>query len=161
MIVGVTGHQDLGGPVGFAWVRRALADQVAQCHPTSGLTCLAAGADQVFADVLDAAGIPFEVVVPCTGYEDSFASLEARSAFESLLQHGRHVVRLPYPAPSEEAFFAAGRYIVAHCELLFAVWNGLPARGLGGTGDVVAYAVAAHRPWIHIDPRDRSIHVHK
>ena len=35
---------------------------------------------------------------------------------------------------------AAGKSIVDSCEMLIAIWDGKPARGLGGTGDVVRYA---------------------
>jgi hypothetical protein len=34
----------------------------------------------------------------------------------------------------------------ARAEVLIAVWDGLPARGLGGTADVVAYAKQCGRP---------------
>lgn len=161
MIVGVTGHQDLGAPHEVAWVRRALTEQVAGCAPTSGLTSLAAGADQVFAEALVASRIPLDVVVPCAGYEDAFTDRDARGRYESLLARARRVVRLAYPAPSEKAYFAAGQYVVTHCDVLLAVWNGLPARGLGGTGDVVGFAVASRRPWIHIDSQRRVIRDHR
>ncbi|MGW4103078.1 hypothetical protein [Streptomyces sp. NPDC004976] len=40
----------------------------------------------------------------------------------------------------EQAYLGAGRWIVDHCDRLIAVWDGRPARGLGGTGNVVANA---------------------
>jgi hypothetical protein len=46
----------------------------------------------------------------------------------------------------------AGRATVAHCDLLIAVWDGLKARGHGGTGEVVELAVARGRPIAHIPP---------
>jgi polyphosphate kinase 2 (PPK2 family) len=49
-------------------------------------------------------------------------------------------VKLP-PAPThEDAYLAAGRWIVDHADRLVAVWDGRPARGRGGTAEVVAYA---------------------
>lgn len=47
---------------------------------------------------------------------------------------------LPFSEPSEEAFYAAGKAVVDACDWLIAVWDGEPARGLGGSADVVAYA---------------------
>jgi len=47
---------------------------------------------------------------------------------------------LAFREPSEEAFFAAGKAVVDACDWLIAVWDGEPARGLGGSADVVAYA---------------------
>ena len=67
------------------------------------------------------------------------------------MQHG------PFPGPSEQAFLEAGKYIVTHCELLFAVWNALPARGVGGTADIVMFAKSVNRPWIHIKPGERTV----
>jgi hypothetical protein len=40
-----------------------------------------------------------------------------------------------------------GKVVVDRAEVLIAVWDGLPARGLGGTADVVAYAGSAGCPW--------------
>jgi hypothetical protein len=47
---------------------------------------------------------------------------------------------LPFEEPSEKAFFEAGKRIVDWADLLVAVWDGGPARGFGGTADVVRYA---------------------
>ncbi len=40
---------------------------------------------------------------------------------------------------------------------MMAVWDGEPAQGLGGTGDVVDYALARRKPVIHIDPIKRRV----
>ncbi len=42
-----------------------------------------------------------------------------------------------------DAYVMTGRATVAHCDLLIAVWDGLPPRGRGGTAEVVELAVAA------------------
>ena len=160
MIVGVTGHQNLGDATAVEWVRDTLAIRVSQ-HPVSrGLSSLAIGADQLFVEGLQLAHIPYEVVIPCEGYETTFADEVARGRYERLLHAAAKVHQLPFDSPSEEAFFAAGRWIVAHCDLLIAVWNGLPARGLGGTADVVAVARAERRPWMHINPTTRVVEEH-
>jgi len=39
--------------------------------------------------------------------------------------------------------------MVLRCDRLFAVWNGAPGRP-GGTGSVVARAVAAGKPVLHL-----------
>lgn len=154
MIVGVTGHQDLGGAV--AWVRQVLADQIAREDATLGLTSLALGTDQLFAEVLLDRGVPYEAIIPSAGYEKTFVS-SARAHFEYLLAQAMRVDRLPYGEPTEASFFAAGRVVVSRCSLLLAVWDGEPARGLGGTGDVVELARQQGRRWIHINPQQRSI----
>jgi hypothetical protein len=47
---------------------------------------------------------------------------------------------MPYSAPGEEAFWAAGKRVVELSDEIFAVWDGRKAGGLGGTADVVAFA---------------------
>jgi hypothetical protein len=43
-----------------------------------------------------------------------------------------------------------GRATVAHCDILIAVWDGLPARGRGGTGEVVQLALTRGTAIIHV-----------
>jgi transposase-like protein len=71
---------------------------------------------------------------------------------KQLLAHAAAVDTLDYPEPDEEAFFAAGKQVVEQSELLFAVWNGRPAAGLGGTADVVKHATDSGIPVVHINP---------
>lgn len=49
------------------------------------------------------------------------------------------------------AYEAAGRFVVRHCDLLIAVWDGKPSNGRGGTAEVVHYAATLGVPvwWIH------------
>ena len=41
--------------------------------------------------------------------------------------------------------------MVEHADVLIAVWDGRPARGMGGTADAVAYARQRGVPvlWVH------------
>lgn len=157
MIVGITGHQDIGDTAAVSWVRRELEIQLRNCDVTLGLSSLALGADQLFVDVLRALHVPFEAVIPSAEYEETFTSPSARSMYRSHLAAARRVHCLPFTRPSEEAFYAAGKWIVEHCDLLLAVWNGLPARGLGGTADVVRVAMDLSRAWVRIDPNQRTV----
>jgi hypothetical protein len=154
---GITGHQDLGDADTTRWIREALLLEISRRPVDLGLTSLAAGADQLFTETLLAAGIPYEVVLPSARYEDAFSDDDARARFHSLLARARRVHQLPFATPGEEAYFEAGKWIVSRCDLLFAVWNGLPARGLGGTGDVVKYAQSVGRSILHIDPTARTV----
>ena len=54
--------------------------------------------------------------------------------------------------PSEAAFLAAGRLVVERSDVLAAVWDGKPARGSGGTADVVDYAKELRREVVVIWP---------
>jgi len=122
-----------------------------------GFTSLARGADQLFAEILLRRKIPFVVVVPSAGYETTFEVNVDRERFEILCAAAVRLVRLDFPAPTEAAFLAAGRRVVDEAEMVFAIWNGLPAAGTGGTGDVVAYALAQGKRLIHLDPWTRKV----
>ncbi|MGA1984145.1 MAG: hypothetical protein ABSG84_16980 [Acidobacteriaceae bacterium] len=49
------------------------------------------------------------------------------------------------------AYEAVGRFVVRHCDLLLAVWDGKPSNGRGGTAEIVRYAAITGIPvwWIH------------
>ena len=62
------------------------------------------------------------------------------------------VVTLDYPAPSEEAFLAAGEEVVRRSDTLCAIWNRKPAGGVGGTADVVHYVRKKGITVVHVNP---------
>lgn len=139
MRIGITGHQRIPSSA-----RRFIEERVRDFLTEAGtdlvgISALAAGADQLFAREVIALGGSLHVVVPATGYEETFSAAK-RISYERLLSRAATVERLPYPTPSEEAFLGAGERVVQLSDLLVAVWNGLPAQGKGGTGDVVSYA---------------------
>jgi hypothetical protein len=107
---------------------------------------LAAGADQLFAELVVGRGGELRAVIPCAGYEETFADRRDKDRYRTLLNSATSVVELPFPSPSEEAYFAAGQRVVDSCDELVAVWDGLPAKGRGGTADIVAYAREQRKP---------------
>jgi hypothetical protein len=104
-----------------------------------GVTCLADGPDQLLAcAVLDLGG-RLEVVVPAERYRDGLEPDEQRG-YDELFAKAGHVERLPFVESTEQAHLAAGQAVVDRSDRLLAVWDGQPARGIGGTADVVKYA---------------------
>src|SRR5882672_10210444 len=93
----------------------------------SGVTSLAAGADQLFAEVVLELGHSIEVVIPCSGYQLAFTDPAAAQTFEILRQRASHCYLLQFTSPSEQAFFEAGKRIVDISDLMVAVWNGRAA----------------------------------
>ncbi|MFB6506221.1 MULTISPECIES: hypothetical protein [unclassified Streptomyces] len=144
--IGVTGHRSI--------------PQEAHAHVLDGLraafrglegsleafSSLAVGADQLFADIALARGAELTVVIPSGDYESSFADADELARYRALKDRAVREVRLDYPHSTDEAYYAAGAYIADHCDRLLAVWDGRPARGLGGTGDIVTYARSLGRP---------------
>jgi len=159
MIAGVTGHQNIGDHETISWVETNLTREIQNQTITTGLTCLAIGADQLFAHILTKFNIPYIAITPCEGYEETFSGKSDQQNYFKYLAQAQEAVKLNFPAPSEEAFYAAGKYIVDHCNILFAIWNGKPAKGLGGTGDVVEYAKIKKKRIIHINLVTREIEI--
>jgi len=136
--IGVAGHQDLpDSAIGYitAGVRAILAGFT----DVVGYSSLAAGADQLFATEVLAAGGRLHVVIPADGYAATLRG-EAADAYHRFLALADNTTRLPFAAPGEAAYEAAGRWVAEHSDLLIAVWDGEPARGVGGTADAVAHA---------------------
>jgi hypothetical protein len=139
-MVGMTGHQGLP-PHTAELVTAALRDALARYRPgLVGVTMLGPGADQLFAQVVLELGGALYVVIPARKYRDSFPDEDARRGYDELVAQATYTERLPHVKSTEEAHMAGGRAVVEASELLVAVWDGQPARGLGGTADVVAYA---------------------
>jgi hypothetical protein len=153
MNIGITGHQRLDHPTAWADVVREIDAVLARRgEHVVGITSLAIGADQVFADAVLQRGGSLRVVVPFEGYEATFAEGPARDAYERLLLEADKVEYLEKSGTDEEAFFAAGKRVVDLADEVIAVWNGKPAAGLGGTADVVAYARSVGKPVTVITP---------
>ncbi|MEW9529437.1 hypothetical protein [Microbispora sp. NPDC049125] len=144
--VAVTGHRDLS-PATADLVGSAIHEQLARHAPDIvGVTCLAPGADQIFAERVLGLGGALVAIVPARRYGRCLPAGH-RPAFHRLLRRARKVVRLPYEHPTPATYEAANEALLAGVDLLLAVWDGAPARGRGGTADVVE------------DARQRSIEV--
>jgi hypothetical protein len=141
-MVGMTGHQGLPTPTAEL-VTAALRDALrSYALDLVGVTMLGPGADQLFARVVLALGGTLYVVQPTTGmqYRDSFRDPEAQRGYDELYGQASHVEALEHTESTEQAHMDAGKVVVDRSSVLVAVWDGEPARGLGGTADVVAYA---------------------
>jgi|SRR5712691_7128433 len=149
--VAVSGHRNL--PEGTAElvdkaIRAALAERPANA---TGLTCLADGADQIFARAVLDLGGNIEVVIPAEKYRDELPA-QAHADYDRLLARAVTVHRQPFTESTPEAHMAASRFMVNEADELYAVWDGRPARGYGGTADVVAYARERGVPVVVIWP---------
>lgn len=138
-VIGATGHQRLPAGVTSFLIDHVRAT-VRSCQPPlCVVSSLAAGADQLVAHVVLEEGGGLQAIVPSAGYEATLDADDLHS-YEELLTQAAEITRLEFDEPSEAAYWAAGKEIVARCDLLVAIWDGRPARGLGGTGDVIDYA---------------------
>jgi hypothetical protein len=130
------------------------------------LSPLAEGADRVVARaVLADPDARLDAVLPLAleDYLQDFATEESRKEFEELLGRCRKPVLLRTrriqddrrdPGDQAElrrdAYSQVGQYLVDHCDVLIAVWDGQPSRGRGGTAEIVEYAREQNRPIIRV-----------
>jgi hypothetical protein len=126
-------------------------------QPLVGLSSLAVGADQLFATAILGQGGTLEIIVPFEEYESTFSEGHPRQDYYGLLQRASRVDVLKRHGTDEDAYFAAGKALVDRSELLVSVWDGKPASGLGGTGDVVAYALERNKRVMHINPVTKQV----
>jgi len=159
--IGVTGHRflaDMDRVV--AGVDKAL-HRVEQAFPGRKLTVispLAEGADRLVAERVLARPLARLIAVlplPQSDYMQDFRTAESRTAFLRLLNQAERVLELPPRQTREEAYEAVGHYVLNHCQLLIAIWDGREAQGQGGTAEIVAEARRRGLPlaWIHAGNR--------
>lgn len=127
---------------------------------------LAEGADRLVAkevmewQVLDSVDKPSLNVVhplPKEDYIKDFKDIESKKEFETLLGKAISICTLEKTISREAAYENVGYYVVDNCDILIAIWNGKPASGQGGTGDIVDYARKIGRHMFWINPENGSI----
>jgi hypothetical protein len=114
---------------------------------------IADGADQVAAEVALELGWELHAILPFerAAYRASLANHGARERFDELLSRAACLLELPGdPDHGLDAYVMTGRATVAHCDMLIAIWDGLPPRGRGGTGEVVQLALTRGTAIIHV-----------
>ena len=145
--VGITGHVELSEEIA-TWVVEALTVRLKAVpqHGWRGITCLARGADQMFAKVLLTLKARYEVILPAADYRQRMIDDGSAEPFADLLARADEVETMPYPTSSRQAYLAASEAMLSRCDLLLAVWDGQPSRQVGDTADVVAKARARQIP---------------
>jgi len=118
---------------------------------------LADGADQFAAEIALDLGFELQAILPFD--RETYRTTLHNSGlqrFDDLVCRAGCVLELPGEIDDQlKAFVMAGRATVAHCDVLVALWDGLPPRGRGGTGEVVQIALTRGTAIAHIpvDPK--------
>jgi hypothetical protein len=171
--VGVTGHRADKLTLGLEVPARGrvadalalIADVTAAIHARGAawytpdppdlrlLSALAEGADRLCAAEALAQGYGLDAPLPFPAdiYIEDFAETDSRRAFAELCARADRLLELPGERGNESAAYSlAGGAILASADVLVALWNGKGSGGRGGTGDVVATALAMGKPVVHI-----------
>ena len=153
--IGITGHRklpdvDLCGPQVDAVLREIMSNFNG---PYSLYSSLAEGADRLAVRrARDLLGARLVVTLPLK-LGEFLADFPADSQLEflGLLALADQAIEMPAGLSRPEAYESAGRFILDHVDVLIALWNGEPAKGRGGTGQMVDEARTRGLPvaWIH------------
>jgi hypothetical protein len=137
--IAISGHRGLNADTADL-IDRAIREKLSE-HPDNitGLSCLADGADQIFARAVVDLGGTLEAVIPAEEYRAGLPA-EAHSEYDDLLTRAVVVHRLPFIESTSQSHMAASELMINESDELYAVWDGDPARAYGGAADVVAYA---------------------
>ena len=144
-------------PNAWGWVKPTLNHQLDALEPpVIAVSSLAIGADQLFASIVLQRGGQIHAVIPFQGYERTFAPQDLNE-YHRILSKATVVEIMQTDGTDEDKYLAAGKRIVELADLVIAVWNGKPAKGKGGTADIVAYAIRRGTKLTHINPMDHSV----
>ncbi len=179
MRIGVTGHRDLINPDAvYKAVENLLCSLGSSFQTGTGrqgkkptpvkwkvISALAKGSDRIVARVaIEKLGATLEVVLPAAPdeYRKDFTDPSDLAEFNGLFESAVNYPALStgvetYPANIKEGYEQAGKALVDACEILIAVWDGKPARGQGGTGSIVRYAMSVNRMVVWINALDPEL----
>ncbi|MEW1653963.1 hypothetical protein [Streptomyces sp. NPDC093707] len=146
MRVGITGHRGLGPDVEQRV--RAMLDTAVKAYDAAelvGISCIADGPDAWFAEAVPRHGGRLEVIVPAGEYRAGLP-VAHHAAYDELLSRATDVHETGLTTSDSDAHMAGSEILVGISDEMLAVWDGKPARGYGGTADVVAYAERTGMP---------------
>jgi len=151
--IGITGHRKLQSADTWRWVTREMTALLSAIEPPlTGISSLAIGADQIFAEVVLELHGSLEAVIPSENYERTFENDVDLARFELLRTAASRVETLAGAQDDEQAYLNAGKRVVDRSESMIAVWDGQPARAVGGTAEIVEFAKLAGVPVIQLNP---------
>jgi hypothetical protein len=137
--IAISGHRGLPAPTASLVDQAIRAALAGRAPDVTGISCLADGADQIFARAVTDLGGTLEAVIPAAEYREGLPA-DSRPGYDDLCAKAAAVRLLPFTESTSESHMAASKLMVDQADELYAVWDGKPARGYGGTADVVAYA---------------------
>ena len=170
LTVGIIGHRPNRLPPGAdKAIAAALSDVLGVLASCAGAsrqeldirvaTSLAEGADRLGAWSCLARSAKLVVILPfpAAEFEKDFTSTASLEEFRSLLAAASWLVELPWDAHSTavraDAYRQASVLLLDTIDVLVAVWDGLPARGQGGTAETIADACSRNIPVIVVDAK--------
>jgi hypothetical protein len=152
--VGFSGHRAVGDPAAVARTLASILESLRR--ELSGewiaLSSVADGSDQLFAREALHQGHAWQAVLPLPPAEFSRDfSTDGWGQVEALLARAEHVRVVAESGNREDSYLDCGMETVDGSDVLVALWDGEPARGKGGTAEVIDYARRLNKPVVIID----------
>ncbi|MFF0489532.1 hypothetical protein ACFYTQ_10990 [Nocardia sp. NPDC004068] len=141
MRIGVTGHMNITAdtvPLVYDEIRRKLSG-AGDPADLVGISCIARGADSVFAQAVLDCGGRLEVVLPARTYRERKVKPDHAPQFDEFVRRAASVRVMEFEEADADAYEAANEAVLASCDRLIAVWDGQDGER-SGTGSVVALA---------------------
>ncbi|MGH4010570.1 MAG: hypothetical protein ACRDTH_20830 [Pseudonocardiaceae bacterium] len=139
--IAITGHMNLMAdsvPLVYEAITDALAAYAGD--ELTGISCIARGADSIFAQAVLDVGGELEVLLPAAGYREQKVKPDHAPQFDELMRRATTVRVMPFEEANRVAYEATNEVLVSTCDTLFAVWDGQSGMDKGGTAAVVEYA---------------------
>jgi hypothetical protein len=172
--IGITGHRNLTGEQ--LWciepaIKRAIENikHYAQNIDRSNLpivftSAIATGADTLFANIAlkyFEGGLDIYLPFEKEEYVKDFNTQQDKEEFERLMREPRvkNIVILNKLSAGnrDDLYLQGGKKVVDDSQYIIAVWNEKKAKGVGGTGDIVAYAISKGKNVLVINPDDKKL----
>jgi conflict system pore-forming effector with SLATT domain len=159
-VVGFSGHRQLADPDGTAGAIREELAFLRKLIPGEwiALSSIAQGGDRLFVKEARQMGLSWHAILPLPRAE--FASdftPDDWSAVEKTLDTADHVHIVSENGDRKDSYLDCGIETANGSDVLLAVWDGDPARGKGGTADVVQYAQSIGKPVIIVNPATHEV----
>jgi hypothetical protein len=159
-IVGFSGHRQLADLAGPARAIMVAVSELRREAPGDwiGLSSVAAGSDQLFVQQVLDQGLSWHAILPLprTQFQQDFTP-EDWAVAQGFLARADHVRVIGESASREDGYLDCGMETVNDADVLIALWDGQPARGKGGTAEVVDYASALGKPVLIIDAKTFAV----
>ncbi|MCW1887528.1 hypothetical protein OKA04_22520 [Luteolibacter flavescens] len=140
-IVGFAGHRRLVEP---AAVKAAIVTALREFRDgvegeLTGRASAAAGADLLFLEACRELGLAYSVVLPFPEerFQEDFDDDAEWARARTLIDGAANVEIVPGNEVAPEAYHLAAREILDVCDAMLFLWDGQPARGIGGTAESV------------------------
>jgi hypothetical protein len=159
-VVGFSGHRHLADAAGAAKAIHAALASLRKEVPGEwiALSSIAHGADQLFVREARHMGLSWHAILPLPRVEFARDFTHAEwTDVEKTLAAADHVRVVDENGDRKDSYLDCGIETVNGCDVLVAYWDGDPARGKGGTAEVVQYAMSIGKPVMIVDADSHEI----